>query len=97
MRPVDAPAGTAVWICVVEMTFATAETPEKATVAPFAKFEPVTVTAVPGAPEDGEKELIAGPGGGGGGVTVKLEELTAVPAPVVTEIGPVVALAGTVA
>jgi hypothetical protein len=97
MRPVTAPAGTAVWICVVEMTFAIEETPENATVAPLAKFEPVIVTAVPGAPEDGEKEVMAGPAGGGGGVTVKLPLLAAVPVAVVTEIAPVVALTGTVA
>ena len=53
-------------------------------VAP-AKFVPVIVTAVPGGPELGENEVIAGAGAAGGDVTVKVLELTAVPAPVVTE------------
>jgi hypothetical protein len=53
------------------------------------------VTAVPGVPEAGEKEVIVGAGAAGGGGTVNVPELTAVPAPVVTEIRPVTAFCGT--
>ena len=59
-------------------------------VAPV-KLVPVIVTAVPGVPEAGVNEVIVGAGGGGGDVTVKVPELTAVPAPVVTETAPVTA------
>jgi len=52
---------------------------------------PVIVTAVPGVPEAGVNEVIVGAGGGGGDVTVKVPELMAVPAPVVTETAPVTA------
>jgi hypothetical protein len=65
---------------------ATAVTPEK--------FVPLTVTDVPTGPEPGENDEIVGqeveP-------TVKSLELVAVPLGWVTAMGPVVALAGTVA
>jgi hypothetical protein len=58
-------------------------------VAPV-KVVPVIVTVVPAGPFVGVKLVIPG-------ATVKLVELVAVPPAVVTLIGPVVALAGTVA
>src|SRR5206468_3186880 len=58
-------------------------------VAPV-KLAPVTVTSVPGAPLVGEKLLMRG-------ATVKALALVAVPPPVVTLMGPVVAPVGTVA
>ncbi len=68
------------------MLKATAVTPEK--------FVPLTVTDVPTGPEPGENDEIVGqeveP-------TVKSLELVAVPLGWVTAMGPVVALAGTVA
>src|SRR5437773_604107 len=60
-------------------------------VAPV-KPDPEIVTPVPTAPLVGVKELITG-----GAVTVKLLALVPVPAGVVTLIGPVVALEGTLA
>ena len=50
-------------------------------------------TVVPAGPLVGVKALMVG----GPGVTVKEAELVAVPAGMITEIGPVVAPAGTVA
>src|SRR5438132_12094604 len=60
-------------------------------VAPV-KVAPVIVTLVPTGPLVGEKLVIVG-----GGMTVKLLAPVAVPADVVTLIGPVVAPSGTVA
>ena len=65
---------------------ATAVTPEK--------FVPLTVTAVPTEPEPGENEEIVGQEVE---ATVKSLELIAAPLGCVTAMGPVVALAGTVA
>ena len=59
------------------------------------KLEPLMVTLVPTGPLVGLNPEIEG--AGGPGVTVKLPALVAVPAAVVTLIGPVVAPAGTVA
>jgi hypothetical protein len=59
------------------------------------KLEPLMVTLVPAGPLVGLKPEIEGAGGTVG--TVKLLPLVAVPAAVVTLIGPVVAPAGTVA
>jgi hypothetical protein len=96
--PVVAPEGTAVWICVAEMTLNTAAVPLNATPVAPVNAVPVIVTVVPGVPEVGVNELIVGAGGGGGGeLTVKLDELTAVPAGVVTAIAPDDAFCGTVA
>jgi hypothetical protein len=58
--PVVAPAGTTVLIWVDESTAKMAGTPPKVTpVVPF-RFVPVTVTVVPGGPDDGVKARIAG-------------------------------------
>lgn len=95
--PVVAPDGTDVWSCVSEITLNTAAVPLNATEVAPVKAEPFSVTVVPGVPAVGDTELTTGAGGGGGGdVTVKLAWLTAVPAGVVTAIGPDVAV-GTVA
>jgi len=58
------------------------------------KFVPLTVTDVPTGPEPGENEEIVGQEVE---ATVKSLELVAVPLGCVTAMGPVVALAGTVA
>src|SRR5206468_13044643 len=68
--------------------------PNVTEVAPV-KCEPVIVTRVPTLPLVGEMLLIVGPAGAV--VTVKFDPLVAVPPGVVTPIGPVDALAGTVA
>jgi hypothetical protein len=96
--PLVAPDGTDVWIWVPEMTLNTAASPLNATAVVPAKFDPVSVTIVPGVPDVGANDVTAGAGGGGGGdVTVKVVELTAVPAGVVTATDPVTAFCGTVA
>ncbi len=64
----------------------------KATLVVPVNPDPVTVTVVPTGPLVGEKEVITGCVR-----TTKLVLLVAVPEGVVTEIGPVVAPAGTVA
>src|SRR6266516_4570240 len=61
------------------------------------KSVPLTAMPVVGGPTVGERPTAGGFGGGGGAVTVKLLALVAVPAGVVTLIGPVVAPEGTVA
>ena len=79
---------------VVELTTlneAALVAPNLTALAPV-KFVPVIVTEVPTAPEDGVNVDIAG-----GGITVKLEELVALPDPVVNEILPVVVPAATTA
>ena len=60
-------------------------------VAPV-KFVPLIVTDVPPGPDVGVKSAIVG-----AGITVKLPALVAVPPGVVTAMGPLVALSGTVA
>ena len=87
-----APAGTVAEIDVAEVNVTVAAaTPLKAiTVAPV-RLVPVIVTLVPTGPLAGVKLVIAG-----GGVTVKLPVLVAVPPGVVTLTLPVVAPAGTV-
>ena len=64
--------------------------PLNATAVAPVKFAPFTTTVVPAVPVAGVKPVIRG-------ATVKLVALVAVPPGVVTAIGPVVALAGTVA
>ena len=89
--PVVAPAGT-VAVTLLSFTNAkTADVPLNRTPLAPVKWFPLIVTDVPTTPLDGEKPLIVGP------VTVKFEELVAVPPGVVTVIFPVVAPAGTVA
>jgi len=92
--PVVAPAGTVAVICVTLLTANEADVPlNLADVAPV-KLLPVMVTTVPGCPLDGEKLLTIG--GGVGAVTEKLAAEITLPVGVVTDIFPVVALAGTV-
>lgn len=96
MRPVVAPAGTAVVICVSDATVNAAEVFENFTLVAPAKAVPVTVTAVPILPFAGLNDVIVG-AGTDVVVTVKLEELVALPPGVVTVIGPLAAPLGTVA
>src|SRR5438874_1007336 len=89
--PLLAPLGTVVVIWVSAVTLHLAAAPlEKVTVVVPLKLLPLMVTEVPTGPLVGLKELIVG-----GGVTVKLLALVAVPAGVVTRIGPEVAPVGT--
>ena len=88
--PVVAPPGTLVEICVLETTVKVADVPLKVTRLAFTKPKPLIVTGVPSDPLVGEKELILN-------TTVKLVELVAVPAELVTVIGPLVVPLGTVA
>ena len=92
--PVVAPEGT-VAVTLPSFTKAKdAEVPLNRTPLTAVKWFPLIVTEVPATPLEGEKPLIVGallP------VTVKLEELVAVPPGVVTVILPVVAPVGTVA
>jgi hypothetical protein len=93
IRPVVAPGGTVAMTRSSLTKLNAADTPFKRTAfTPVNRF-PLTVTAVPTFPLVGEKLLIVGPLP----LTVKFEELVAVPAPVVTVILPVVAPEGTVA
>jgi hypothetical protein len=77
---------------VPESTWKVAEVPLNFTAVAPVKFVPVIVTLMPTAPLVGKKLVIVGVK-----LTVKLVALVAVPAEVVTAIGPVVAPAGTVA
>ena len=90
MRPVVAPAGAVAVILIAVLTVKVAEVPLNVTDVAPVKFVPLMITLVLTGPRAGEKLLTRG-------ATVKLLELVAVPADVVTLIGPVVALAGTVA
>src|SRR3989442_952849 len=90
--PVVAPLGRVVAIEVDEFTVKLAATPLMVTDVTPVKFVPAIVTLVPTGPLVGEKLVIVG-----GGMTVKLLARVAVPADVVTLIGPVVAPPGTVA
>jgi len=90
--PVVAPAGTVAWIAVSEVTEKVALVPLNVTAVAPVKLEPLIDTPVPTGPLAGAKLAIAG-----GGTTVKALLLVAVPADVVTPIGPVVPPAGTVA
>src|SRR5207237_8017547 len=89
--PVVAPVGRVVGIEVDEFTVKLAATPLMVTDVTPVKFVPVIVTLVPAGPLVGEKLVIVG-----GGMTVKLLALVAVPPDVVTLIGPVVAPLGRV-
>ena len=88
--PVVAPAGTTVVIDVAEATVndATGVVLNITVVTP-SKLVPVRVIAAPTVPDVGEKAVTVGAG------TVKLATEVAVPAAVVTLIGPVVAPTGT--
>jgi hypothetical protein len=93
--PVVAPAGTVAVICVVLATVNVALTPLNRTFRTLAKLAPKMLTTVPTGPDGGVKLLMMG--GVGPVVTMKSGVAVAVPAVVVTVIGPVVAPAGTVA
>ena len=88
MSPVLAPAGTIVVIVVAVFTVKAADVPLNVTAVAPVKLAPLIVTLVPIGPLVGETLVILG-------ATTKFGELVAVPAPVVTLIGPVVALDGT--
>ena len=90
--PVVAPAGAVAWIAVSEVTEKLALTPLNVTAVAPLKLEPLIDTLVPTGPLAGAKPEMAG-----GGTTVKALLLVAVPAGVVTAIGPVAAPAGAVA
>jgi hypothetical protein len=90
MMPEVAPAGTVVVIWLAEGEKTGWAVPLKLTAVVPARFVPLIVTAPPtGAPPGGVKPVMWGR-------TVNLVEV-AVPSAVVTEIGPLVALAGTMA
>ena len=88
--PLVAPLGTVAVIWVLVFTVKLAPVPLKATAVAPVKLFPLMVTEVPTDPLLGLKELMVG-----GGITVKLLALVAVPPGVVTLIGPVVAPVGT--
>jgi hypothetical protein len=92
IRPVAAPAGTVAVIVVAEFTVKLALVPLNSTAVAAVKFVPLIVTLVPTGPLAGVKLATVG-----GLITVKLLALLAVPAGLVTLIGPVAAPAGTVA
>jgi hypothetical protein len=94
MGPVVAPAGTVAVICVFESTVKAAFVLLNVTADAPKKLVPVMSTAEPSGPLVGLKEVIVGTGEA---VTSKLAALVAVPSAFVTEIGPSVAPAGTVA
>jgi hypothetical protein len=91
IRPVVAAAGTVAWIVVDEVTVKLAFAPLKVTLLAPSKFVPLIWTLVPTGPLVGAKFVTVG----GGTVTVKALALVAVPAGVVTTIGPVRAPEGT--
>ena len=90
--PVVAFAGTVAVMDVEDDAVMTAATPLKVTESGEIKFVPFMVTLLPISPELGVKELMVG---GGTDATVKLVELVT-GVPFETDIGPDVALAGTV-
>ena len=88
--PVLAPAGTVAVILTAELTiWLAAAVPWNVTAVAPVEFAPWMATLAPAPPCAGVKLVIRG-------ATVKLAALVAVPAGVVTAIGPVVALPGTV-
>jgi hypothetical protein len=89
--PVVAVAGTVAVICVAEFTVNVAVTLLKVTAVAPVKLAPVITTDVPTGPDVGANEVIVG------AAMVKLVRLDPVPPGAVTLIGPVVAVAGTVA
>jgi len=90
--PVVAPDGTVAVICVGVLTVNVAAVAPNVTADAPVKSVPVIVTDVPTGPLVGLKFEIVG----AAATTVKFELLVAVPPGAVTEIGPVVAPAGTV-
>lgn len=92
--PVEAPCGTIAVTCASELTVNWADSPLNLTAVVPANPLPVITTDVPGGPLVGLNEAMAGQPTV---VTVKLDELVAVPSGVVTDMGPLLAPAGTVA
>jgi hypothetical protein len=92
IKPLVAPAGTVAVIAVAEFNVKVALVPLNRTAEAPVKFVPLIVTLAPTGPLVGVKLEIVG-----GFTTVKLPALLAVPAEVVTLIGPLGAPAGTVA
>ena len=91
--PEPALAGTTAVIDASEFTVKlVAARPPNCTAVAAVKLAPTIFTVVPTKPPSGVKEAILG-----SGTIVKFMSLVAVPESVVTEIGPVVAPAGTVA
>ena len=93
ITPVVAAAGTLATIELSSITVNKAFTPLKETDVALVKPVPNMVIDSPTPPEIGLKLVTTG----AGITTVKLDELLAVPTEVTTEIGPVVAVVGTVA
>jgi hypothetical protein len=93
--PDVAPAGTVAVTWLALTLVKSAAIPLKATEAASEKSVPFTVTTVPTGPEVGVKSVTVGPAGTV--VTVKLLVEVPVPAALVTDTGPDVAPAGTVA
>jgi len=87
--PELAPAGTVAVILIAELTVNAAEVPLKLTAVAPVKFAPLMTTLAPTVPLTGVNAVIRA-------ATVKLVAVVAVPAGVVTLMGPVVAFAGTV-
>jgi hypothetical protein len=94
-RPLVAPCGTENAICVGDFTLNAARVPLSETAVAPEKPDPFSVMVVPTGPLVGVKELIVG--AAGAVTTVKLVVLVAVPAGVVMLMGPLPAVAGTVA
>jgi hypothetical protein len=92
MGPVVAPAGTIAVTDVAVFAENVADVPLNLTDVTPLRFVPVMTTLVPTAPLVGANDVIVG-----AVVTVKFVALSAVPTPVVTCTGPVVAPAGTIA
>jgi hypothetical protein len=92
MRPVVAPVGTTVVICVGESTVKVVATPLNVTAVAPVKLVPVRTIAVPTVPKAGANEVTVG-----GVMTVKFALLTPLPAEFVTAMRPVCAPTGTVA
>ena len=89
MKPVEPPAGDAVVIRVLLTLVKFADTPLKETSVALVKLTPVIVTGVPTGPASGTTDVIEDD-------RKKFTSDVAVPLVVVTVIGPLVALAGTV-
>jgi len=90
IQPVSAPPGTVAVICVSEFTVKLAGTRKKVTAVAPVKLVPVIVTVVPIVPLAGVNELMCG-------VMVKLAADAAEPKELVSVIGPLVAVLGTLA
>ena len=92
-RLVVAPAGTVAVICVAEFTTNVAPTAPNCTDVVQPKFVPVMTTLDPTAPLIGKNDVIVGTPAA---ATMKFAVLTVLPVGASTEIGPLVAPAGTV-